>query len=422
MSRIKIAFVCHFSNKSVRENLPLKNWKSRNLVLKLLKHGLWAYADFALWVVEFVNIFKEHADEVELHVIAPHKGLKTISESFVEDGVSYHFYKMDGSLPYDLFCAKTHWKERKDYCKEGKRCQRIIERINPDIICLCGAENPEYASVVFRIQDKPIYLIPQTLLNDPKRVELGVASQYRIDFEKRVYGNIGFISADGEKFKEFAHGCNPLIKFYPMPFPTHKPPVFNDIVKEYDFVFFASNVMKNKGIEDVLKALAIVKQSYSTVSLYIIGGCESAYRRFLEEMIKQEGIEKNVIFSGKYENIDDVFYNVQKAKIVVVPGITAALNGTVRESMLMGMPVIVYSTESTMAINKEKQCLLEAKMESYTDLAEKMIFAISNHQIINDIAGNGKEYAERVFGNGRISNIIMDNIKSILYNNNNTKN
>lgn len=419
MDRIKVAFVCHFSNKDVRKNLPLKTWKCRNCLLELFHHATWKYDDYAMWVEDFINMFKEHAEEIELHIVAPHKGLKRKGAEFIEGNVNYHFYKMDSNLVGDILYAKTNWGERSDYRKERNRCCHIIESINPDIVCLCGAENPEYSTVVFEIKDKPVYLIPQTFLNDPKRIAMGVASQYRIDLEKKVFEIVGYVSSKGEKTQAFARKCNPDVKFFPMAFPTHQPSVSENVVREYDFVFYANNVMKNKGIEDVLHSLAIVKKEYPAVSLNVIGGCEALYKRHLDEIVKVEGIADNVVFSGQYENIDDVFYNVQKAKAVVVPGITATLNSTVRESMLMGLPVIVYYSEVVAAINKDKQCILIANMEDISDLADKMILAMSNDQEMANMAYNGKEYAETIFSNKSIGITLVQNIKSIINDNQN---
>lgn len=414
MRKIKVAFVCHFSNSQIREFLPLKNWKVRNLVLRLLGHSPWHHGDVAIWVDDFVNMFKEHSDEIELHTISPHHGLKRKYAEFCKDGVYYHFYKTDGNLIEDLISAKTKRKERNNYKIDSIRSSQIIKRINPDIICLCGAENPDYGSFIFRIKDIPVYLIPQTFLNDPKRIEMHVASDYRVQFEKEVYKRINYLSSTKEAIQAFAKSCNPIIQFYPIPFPSHQPPVFPIKNKEYDFVFYAKVVMKNKGIEDVLRALALVVKSYPKAKLNVIGGCETSYKQKLMELVREEGVERNVNFSGQYDLIEDVYKNVQKGKVVVIPGITAALNSTVRESMFMGMPVIVYSSARAEEINEKKQCLFIAKMEDVTDLANKMILSLNDSYLTSEIANNARQYAEDEFGNSKIGSLLVKNIKTIV--------
>lgn len=413
MNKIRVAFVCHFSNNNVRSQLPLKNWRLRNGIFKSLKRPLWEYHDFAIWVDDFIEMFQKNLDIVDLYVISPHKGLKKQTVSFVRDGINYHFYKTDGCLLYDLFCARTKWKERNNYNAEGELSYGIINNIKPDIICLCGAETPDYGSVVFRVSNIPIYLIPQTLLNDPKRIEMKVASQYRVDFEKKVFAKVDYVSSKDEKIQAFAKLCNPNVRFLPLRFPSHQPQIF-EVAKEYDYVFYANNVMKNKGIEDVLKALAIVKAYIPYVRLKVIGGCAPSYRAVLDGLINKLEIDCNVEFTGKLACINDVFLNVQKAKAVVVPGITAALNSTIRESMFMHLPVVCYETPIIDTINSDAQCLYAAKMGNVEDLAKQMQKAACNDSEAYKIAEYGYKYALEHFSNDTIAEDLIRNCQIIV--------
>lgn len=414
MNKIKVAFICHFSNASIREKLPLKTWRIRNAIFKSLQRPLWGYHDFAVWVDDFIEMFQKYPDDVDLHIISPHKGLKKTKVTFDKDNVHYHFYKTDGSLLYDLFCAKTKWKERRDYACEGVLGSEIINYIRPDLICLCGAENPEYGSAIFKIANFPIYLIPQTFLNDPKRISMRVASEYRIGFEKKVFAKVDYVSSKSELLQLFARQCNSCVSFLPMSFPSHQPPIYDDIKKEYDFVFYANNVMRNKGIEDVLQAISILKTYKESIKLKVIGGCTPSYRMTLDNMVNTLNIVKNVVFTGKLESINDVFMSVQMAAVVVVPGITAALNSTIRESMFMRMPVVCYETPATQNINRDKQCLITAKMEDVNDLADKMRWSIENEEESQSVANNGYEFASKNYGNDIIAKELLSNCRTIV--------
>ena len=112
--------------------------------------------------------------------------------------------------------------------------------------------------------------------------------------------------------------------------------------------------------------------------------------------------------------MDDMYREVQKARVVVVPGITAMLNSTVREAMLMKKPVVLYETEATIKINREKQCLIVAKMKDIEDLSNKMLLAIENTELANEVALNGFEYAKSHYSNNKIGLKLANNIKSIV--------
>ena len=206
---------------------------------------------------------------------------------------------------------------------------------------------------------------------------------------------------------------NPI--FLKLGFPQGSPPIFNDSIKKYDFIFYAARIGKNKGVEDVLKAFKIVHQNYPTIKLAIAGGSSDEYLSFLRnEYILPYGMNDNIIFCGFFQKFHDLYKEVQKSNYVILPGISAGLNGTIRESMQMGLPVIAYETESTKLINAEKMRLLTAEMENYKDLADKMIFAIENPDIMKDIATSGKEYADIKYDSSIISKQLISDFKYIM--------
>ena len=72
-------------------------------------------SDFAPWVTNLINEFERFKD-VELHIIAPHKGLKKFTQEFNHNGISYHFYKPE--LPFML-------SKVADKIVKGKRKYRL---------------------------------------------------------------------------------------------------------------------------------------------------------------------------------------------------------------------------------------------------------------------------------------------------------
>ena len=161
---MKIVFLCQFSNAEIRSRIKLNKMTLRNRICQLLKHPLWNYNDSDIWVDDFIEEFKKHTNEHEFHIVAHHRGMKCKFESFESDSISYHFYKSGASLFRDYINVKFRLLEKTDYRIYGKRAAKIINSINPDVICLCGAENPQYGSAIFYLKEKPIFLIPQTFL------------------------------------------------------------------------------------------------------------------------------------------------------------------------------------------------------------------------------------------------------------------
>ena len=412
MTKPKIAFLCHFSSEEIRKRLDLNRYNLRKFLYGL-KGGAAMYDDFAIWVSDYIAEFEKHP-EIEFHIVAPHYGMKKDLQEFEKNGIHYHFFRWNYGIVYSLIEKIFNLYERSNFKRNRKKMTGIIKKMDPDLVVLCGAENPYYSIGVLDIQDKPVYVILQTLLNDPARIEMGVGTPYKRKIELDIFSHAKYFCAYSEKAVAKIREQNANAVFLPARFPTHQPVVTIPPHKEYDFVFFARGVSKNKGIEDLLQALAIVKKNHSDVLLYVIGDCVVEYKRQLEELIEKLGVLDNVVFAGYFLNIQDTFNHVVKAKNVVVPGITAGLNSTVRESMFMGLPTICYETNMTKPINNEKTCLLTARMGDIGDLAKKMQYALEKQNEMEVIGTNGKDYANKTFSNEPIVNELLSNCRHII--------
>lgn len=408
----KIVFISLFTNKIIRNKLKLKSWTIRNFIFKILRHSLFKHSDFAVWVSDFIEQFEKHPI-FEYHIISIHIGMRVKRQDFIINNIHYHFLKLDHNLIIDFLVAKFFRKQHDIYIR--KRVNNVIKEINPDLVVLCGAENPCYSSVALDINDYPIYLLLQTVLNNPQLISYNVGSPYRREMEKKIFQKILYFGTSGYKYYSLYKSINSNAVCLSTKFPSHKPLIQENTTKEYDFLFYGQ-LSKNKGVEDLIKAMSNVVDSYPNATLCIIGEPNGEYGSHLQELVVKSNCASNIVFLPRFSSIDDLHATVQKGRCVVLPSITG-FNSTIRESMLMNLPVIVYETEYIKNnINVEKECLLSAKINDIDDLYKKMLFAIENPTIMFDIAKNGKEYAEREFDNDIIGNNLIENFHAIIAN------
>lgn len=413
MKKYKIVFICHFSSSEVRDRLILKRHYIRTFLSKFFLGFSFHYHDFAIWVSDYISEFEKHP-EFEFHVISPHKGMEKSIQSYSNNGINYHFFCCDGSLAYDFINAKFLIEEKNGYKRNRKKINKIINSIHPDLIVLCGAENPYYSMSVLDINDIPVYVILQTLLNDQKRIEMKVGSASRREVELDIFRHANYFCTSGDKIVSVINKNNNRAVILPAGFPTHRPVLSRPLEKDGDFVFFAKSITVNKGIEDLLRALYFVKKKHNDVVLSVIGGCSSEYRKHLDNLIYNLGVKENVRFLGYFDSINETYSNVIRYKAATVPGITAGLNSTVRESMLMGLPTICYNTAATEEINKQKRSIITAAMENVDDLSRQMLFVLEKPEDAGIIAKNGLEYANSKFGNEGIVNKFLENCQLII--------
>lgn len=409
----KVLLLCHYSNEQLRNQIDQTPIKRANQIRRLLGKPDVFNQDAAPWIPTFIDGIKKFGDDIELHIVNSCVCMKYPRQDYCIDNVHYHIFNYDLPFFHKLADIIFHSSIKSDYKIYRKIISKIIADISPDLILLSGAENPEYGWPVIDHLDIPTFVILQTLLSSQQRMKLNVGNPYRRKFEQLIFTKCNYFTSSEDGSEEIIKSFNPNAVCFDFEFSTLPPPVFDGIEKEFDFVFVAGALTKFKGIEDTIKAFGILCKQYPNLTLDIIGLCNPMYRCYLNDLTKEFGIIDNIRFEGRIPKINDMFKQVQKARIMVVPGITAPLNTTVREGMFMGMPVIQYETSATRKINKDKLCILAAKMEDIDDLANKMLYLYNNLEYAMIMAKNGQEYANSHFTSYAVGKMLVDQIHEV---------
>ncbi len=393
----------------VRDHLTLRNYKLRNIVLRLFKKTTNSYSDYGIWNTDFIEEFK-NMEEYEFHIISPHNGMigKKVVE-FSYENINYHFFKCDSNLFVDAYRSYTHFDDRTEYKRIRKAVMGIVNRINPDVIIVCGAEQPNFSPAIWDLKDYPTLVLLETAINDPLLMKMMRGTNIYGAVEKRTFKEMRYFATGNKKYYNIVREFNDSAICLKVGFPTHRPPIVEIKYEEkrYDFVMFSAVLQKNKGVEDTIIAFNSIIKTHPKATLCVCGKADVDYMQYLETLVSIEA-KDNVTFVGFFSSVDEKHKFVQTARYAVLPGITAPLNGTVREAMLMKMPTIVYETLLTPRINKDKHCLLCAKMSDVADLTDKMLFALDNPLKMKEYAANAYEYADAKYCNREYALILMN--------------
>ncbi len=407
MSKIRIAYICWLSNTLVRNHLLLRDYTYRNMILRFFHKPTYSYSDYGIWNSDFVDEFKNMTD-YEFHIISPHNGMiKDKIVTFQEEGVYYHIFKCDSNLLKEAYNSYSRYNERTDYSKIRKTIKNIIEQIAPQVIIVCGAEQPKFSPIIWDLKDKPALVLLETAVNDPLLMKMMKGSRIYGAVERRSFKEMRYFATSNKNYYNIVRQYNKDAECLFSWFPSHMPPLIDHPEKKFDFLFYAAVISQNKGVEDVILAFNKVVEFLPDAKLNICGKMENSYREYLDSLINCKAKE-NVSFTGFFETVDEKLSFVQKAKIVVLPGITAPLNGTVREAMLMKLPTIVYETVVTPQINQGKQCILCARMQDVEDLSNKMLYAAENPEIMDEMANNGYQYAIENYSNRKVAKRLVN--------------
>ena len=414
---MKVALVCSFSNAKVRKHLPLDDRKLYNLARKCLglpvvsKH----YGDVAGWDTYMIEQLRKRK-EIELHVISAHSGLKQNKVTFDMGGVHYYFVKTEYATGLKHIIpnpAVWHWLN-----PMRPIVRRIIKKVQPDVIALIGAENSHISGTVLGIEGIPLIVKCQTIYNNPDRGKYGEVDKKNAYVERLILEDLKYVSVGTKMHERLFREINKTAYNFKWSLGNLLPDV-KALPKEYDFVNYAMAMSDKKGYSDVVKALAVVKKAYPSVKLNLIGGCTNEYKESLLELIKDCGLEENVVFTPFFEQQEDLFQHLQKSRFAVLPCKMDSVASTIRQAMHYGLPVICYETEGTPRLNIEKQCVLIAENGNVADLADKMIQLLSSKELEDILRENAKDYSARWSDDEKITNQMVANFKAVVehYNN-----
>ena len=389
MAKLKIVMVCHFSNELVRKHLNEGECLLKSIIRKLFKKPI-RFFDFAQWNTNAIREFQKFIDDVELHVICPSYRLKKRECVFTEKGIHYYFFRDRESFLRrkinQFYKRMPLYEENRSYIKNK------IAEIQPDLVHIIGAENPNYSLAALDIPDTiPSLVQLQTLMIDPdfkKNYPLPEKMyEYRASNELKILENSNYIGTTSKKFISYINS-NLKIK-HPIIGTTlalTEPVDFSFEKKEFDFVYFSWNI--NKAVDFAIEAFAIACKKKPSITLDIVGGYSAEFKAELDSRIEELGLKKNVFFEGAQATHDDVIRQIKKSRFALLPLKIDLISGTVRESMANGLPVVTTITPATPKLNEKRESVLLSSIGDHNAMAENMLKLLNDSSFAKKIQEN----------------------------------
>ena len=420
MGKIKIAWICHVSNAEIRDNIRIDKTSIKYNMLRLLGK-LTPVRDYAKWNTNAINVFKKYND-VELHIISPHLQLSDKIVEFTSDGIHYHLFQSEDDSFMFRFKRKYLKGNYNTYHYDGNSriiCS-LIDRINPDIVHMMGAENPLYSSSLLQLNGNyPKLVTLQTLMSDPAFFGNYPISKdvydYRVAVEQAVIKSADYICSNVEHFRNLVWSeIDPSIRFLDISLAVGENVVEEDCRKEFDFVYFAKEI--EKASDWAIEAFARVCVSHPESILNIIGAYGFQYKSRLDLRIDELGIRDNIIFSGALPTHDDVMMQIRKARFALLPLKIDVSSSTIREAMANGIPVITTITPSTPKINLVRQSVLLSEKGDFEAMADNMRKLLDSEEFADEMRCNAYQTVRERYDNESIVAKWRDAYYSILKN------
>lgn len=386
-NKLKVVWICHFSNSNIRSRLPLS------------LH--YEYGDYSPWVTQMINQFKNFKD-IELHVISAHHGLIRNIITLHYDNIDYYFYRH----PFAIFRSRSLqlWVSRLHksifFLPDRYKIKRIFNNhinFTPDIIHLIGFENPQYSPGILTIKSIPVLITVQGIYSDPDAFKNEKKDRIRSYLEKKIIRRHKYYTIGASFFSELIRIYRKDAIFFWNFFPRDIPKITSDSVrKEYDFVFF-SRITQLKGIEDLIDAMALVKEVKPNVSLLVMGLGDSSFLRFLESKARDLDLGSNITFLGFQSTMKELHRQALKARFYVLPTRLEGLAGSVLESMYMGLPVVTTNVGGLPYLNKDGETVLMTEPYNINAFAKNMIRLLQEPDLAERLIPAAKAFVEKEF-------------------------
>jgi glycosyltransferase involved in cell wall biosynthesis len=307
-------------------------------------------------------------------------------------------------LPTRIFRYFPFLKRISDffYVMKGRK---IINQINPDLINLHGTENEDVLPLLREVA-YPVIITIQGLFNLGINYKDTPQRRKKLNIENRILQMYKYYIIRNEMMKNIIIKYRQDAEFYYHHYPMNSLALelYNKDINKDAHITFAGAIVHNKGIEDLISALVIVKKEIPNVTLKIIGFGNSQYTEFIKEKILQNNLTTNISFLGFLTN-EEVIKEIKKSKIYVLPTYYDTCPGTVAESMCVGTPVISNNVDGLpYMIENNKSGLLVAKGD-VKQLACAIIKLLLDPIKRDSIRKSAFKFAEKSF---KVTNIVNE--------------
>lgn len=165
-----------------------------------------------------------------------------------------------------------------------------------------------------------------------------------------------------------------------------------DVNENLTNLLFVGNIIKEKGMEDLIQALSIIKKQDPTIHLHVVGQAkQESYLQFLHERIKELQIEETVTFHGP-KTQKEVAEWMNAADIFVLPSHIEGFGLVAVEAMACGTPVVGTDTGGLSYLLKGDTGSL-AVPKSPSSIAEAINRVTEDDNYRQHLISNGKQKA-----------------------------
>ncbi len=320
------------------------------------------------WIVNWARALAQRPD-IDLHVVTYSSRVRR-SQQVVFEGYTVHvirdaipFTDRGWAALWDMDAASHFWLRR-------KKLTNCLQSINPDIVHGHGTENAYGLTAV--TSGYPSVVSIQGIISDYLRTN--PCRRYRLvapievetirtghNFMCRTHYDKGFIGK-----------VNPSARMFHMPEAMN--PCFFEVERSPTNNFCVLHVGgydERKGLEDLLRAVAILKETIPSIVLEVVGSGSEKRRMHLVEVARSLGILDCITFHG-FLPAPAIAELHAKASVFAMTSQNENSPNTLAEALCAGTPCVAYDMGGVASMFEDGESGLLVPYGNVEILAEKI--------------------------------------------------
>ncbi len=390
-----------------------------------------------LWIVNMV--FPAVAEKIGVHTSASGGWLLDLARGVAaEDSVKltvmtyydgpFRDLELDG-VRYLLFTGSKRLLY--DNPKTEEDCKKAVALCRPDLIHIHGTEYAPGLAMLKAHPEIPTLLTIQGILHRISEEYYGGLSlgailkmsswkdilrlktpftykqlfKHNAKRETEVLSRVRYVTGRTDWDKSVMLSQNPALHYfrcnYNLRDAFYESPKWNWNTCERHTIMTGAALYSLKGLHILIRALAIVKQQYPDVRLYIPGGRAEngrivnppSYILYIEQLMHTFGLEENVIFTGTL-SAEQVAAHLRTANVCVVPSAIEGASATLCEAMMVGTPSICAYRGGMTDLLTDKVNGFTYDFPEYPLLAQRIMELFENETLAKQFSENSMQRAE----------------------------
>ncbi|MBO5944143.1 MAG: glycosyltransferase [Clostridia bacterium] len=392
------------------------------------------------WLLDLAKGVSEHPD-VELAVMTYYAGKEFIDMEV--EGTRYFLFPGGGK-------RLLH-----DNPKTGDDCKKAVVLFKPDLIHLHGTEYAPGYKMLEVHPEIPTLLTIQGILKRISQEYFGGFSTWEIikmtdkkdllklkspiaykmlynknaKREEKFIKKVKYVTGRTDWDKSTMLAMNPDLKYYRCNYNLrnafYESEKWSVDTMTRHTIYTGSCHTALKGVHNLIRALALVKNRYPDVKLYIPGGrcavkngrlvSPQSFTKYIEKLITELGLDENVEFVGDL-GPEAVAEQLRRANVCVVTSAVEGASATLCEAMMVGTPSICSYRGGMTDLLTDKVSGFTYDYPEYPQIALRIMEIFENDELAQTFSKRTIELANERHKRDRNPNDMVNVYKEVLEN------